>query len=1214
MNFISIQKVAVVLCLTMVPVGAVAVSAVVPTASSMPRQAQEADAVRRDLDQAKADLRAEREARTSAESSLDEARAGSRIFLLLALFMAGLAVATIVLVAASARFGRPEWLRDLMSGGQQPDTKAGNPDKERRAAQAKLDEWLRNLARELEVNPGSDAAEEALDQDRAAIRRAGEPGLGVSQRPQSTVPGAVPARPVVPVGQPAPAGQSSTQVASEVKGTEQIRESTALVTRLAIAGQQRFDGSRHVERLDAADALLRATLCLAPKRPARSPECRGEDAAGCIELARAAVELTQAWASVGKLDRAKSSSETAGALFSAALSWLADKDDIQVHLEQAQLFVARAFIEETEDRRVSRLGEALSEVHAAQRKNRIEAAPGTGGATASRRVADPRMESRLQDLAFAIRLDALGIPSLKDLSGSEFTAGANARVRRDGVELPVSVAEPEATPATFRPQGTAEPKVKLDLGRVAAWATTLSQTDDHSFDAARPINTAPMNPSPGRSLAWGVMRLRLELCSDSLGGFGATSVFSRPSSGFDLADPGFSDGGFGSGVSDYKQSLFDAVDPSLPADPREPGLSHADLVALRHLRLLRLASPFGSPSESSGSSLPGSSVPANFGRFGSSFASAVGYFAKLVSCRQNGRAAPTAETLKGLWSRFLDAGLNDRTGLFEGPRANHADEARHVPGFFENYWAGLCFAKAPQPPKPPETEPVVGGVARESDGPKPSCVLLPIRGRDAAGRDVVRGLRLVDLSTAYRDGDGPAREREVTQRERLRLSLDGKRVVIEAGSTNAWMPVRRKGIFGLELSAYQVAAQVSETVVEIDGGVKVNCLQLAELRFDMIETIEGNQGLRVQVMDAQHLDATRVAPDMSGFATGMFTPAAPTVRDANPQVLCSCELASRAWAIVPERAPLRVAPWSVEQLREVMPFYTQLLVYLAGDLDQSTIRPELSAALRSMHEQFGAARDGNEDLKYDDQVLGLLAFQAMRMAGWRHRKQGIDREWQWILALMPAAVEPFVRLLQLEGNQTLLGAAVRHGIKAPDQPVQVTIQQPGPGSVHREGSAISLQASARALDGSNLSSSIRWSSSLQGELGTGAALSASALRQGTHVLSATAVDASGRSGSAQVSIVVGDASSAAPTPGPVWAPPPNPTPLRSGNTLSERVASYAALAGSYIPPPPMSSPPSPAQLRNVEALVRSAQGQLQANPAHFELGRQLLADIAGAGA
>lgn len=1200
MNSNSIRTAAATLCLIFSFVGALAVTTAESTAGYAAGSTQDTDAARRELEQNKADLQAEREARTAAEAGRDEARGGSRVFLSLALLLGALLVATAALLVSSIKSKRPKWLQDLLAdGGEQPSS-APDADKARRAAQVKLDEWLSALAKELEVNPGSDAAEEALDHDRRALRRAGEPGLGSTPHHQgpSVNPASIGAplpRPAAPLGQAPSTAAGAAARSPDQSGGDQVREFTSLIMRLAVAAQQQSIGSSgHPARLNAATDLLNDVRRLARARSGKAEERRGPEAAACIELARAAVELAQGWAFNGKLDQAKAVSQSASALFADALSWLPDKDDVHVHVEKAQLNVVRALMETDESQRLTRLGEALSEVHSAQRKNRLAPAASGAAATAGSRVDDLGVESRLEELALMIRLDALRVPSLKILSQSEFRPTNNPLSE---AVLPLTVVEPESGAAPGRTPAVNEKSLKLNLQQVAGWATQIANTAS-SYDVARPMLTTSAPASSGRSMAWNVLRLRLELCIVHGSGGATVATFNQPNMAGGADETLV--GGFGLGAShaDYKQSLFDAVEPSNPDDPRQPGVNHADLAALRHYRLLRLASPHGFATSTP--AVPLASAP---GSLVSTYQTAVSYFASLVKCRKGGRAAPAVDVLKAIWNQYLDAGLNERTGLFEGRRATEAESSRsRFTDFLAQYWLGHCFFKAPTPPTPPDVQVGDRAATQQPEVSAVSCVLLPIRGKDAAGKEVVRGLKLVDLSTAYRQGDNLAKLREEARRDRIKQAYLGRRISVKTGGP-APQPVRRKGIFGLELSAYEVEAQISEVEVDLDGGARVNCLQLAELKFDMVDPIDGGVPLRVEVLSTAFQDGQGWHADLADAGA-----------HADWRVLCECEQPTRPFAIVPECPPLRVAPWGSEQLAEVLPFYTNLLMYLAGDLDQSSIRSELSAALRSLHGQFGTARDAHPELKFDDHSIGFVSYQAMRLARWRYRKQGIEREWQWILALMPAAVEPFIRLLQLDGNQTLLGVAQRNGIKAPDQPVQVSIHQPLSGGVYREGAAVTLQASAKAMDGSNLSASIKWSSRSQGELGAGAALSVSTLRAGRHSLVATAVDASGRQGVAEVSIDVGDAGWTAQPQNPAVPPVGTPWPRQVGGSLPQRVAEYYGLAGSFMTPPAWSSPPTPQQRKHLEGLVRSAQNQLQADPAAFELGRQLLAEIARASA
>ncbi len=84
---------------------------------------------------------------------------------------------------------------------------------------------------------------------------------------------------------------------------------------------------------------------------------------------------------------------------------------------------------------------------------------------------------------------------------------------------------------------------------------------------------------------------------------------------------------------------------------------------------------------------------------------------------------------------------------------------------------------------------------------------------------------------------------------------------------------------------------------------------------------------------------------------------------------------------------------------------------------------------------------------------------------------------------------------------------------------EVTIASPTPGQSFASGASVSLAASATDLEQGLLSSQLAWSSSRDGALGTGAALSV-VLSAGTHVLTAAVTDETGLAGSAQVSVTV----------------------------------------------------------------------------------------------
>lgn len=83
----------------------------------------------------------------------------------------------------------------------------------------------------------------------------------------------------------------------------------------------------------------------------------------------------------------------------------------------------------------------------------------------------------------------------------------------------------------------------------------------------------------------------------------------------------------------------------------------------------------------------------------------------------------------------------------------------------------------------------------------------------------------------------------------------------------------------------------------------------------------------------------------------------------------------------------------------------------------------------------------------------------------------------------------------------------------------VSITAPADGSVHPAGTPLSLSASASDVEDGNLSSSIQWSSSRQGILGSGGNISVN-LAGGTHTITASVTDAGGLAATASITVVV----------------------------------------------------------------------------------------------
>jgi hypothetical protein len=88
-----------------------------------------------------------------------------------------------------------------------------------------------------------------------------------------------------------------------------------------------------------------------------------------------------------------------------------------------------------------------------------------------------------------------------------------------------------------------------------------------------------------------------------------------------------------------------------------------------------------------------------------------------------------------------------------------------------------------------------------------------------------------------------------------------------------------------------------------------------------------------------------------------------------------------------------------------------------------------------------------------------------------------------------------------------------------NQTPQVTISSPTDSARFDSGTAVSFQGTATDFEDGNLTSSLSWTSSLDGPLGTGGALT-TVLRDGVHTITSSASDSGGRSGSDAVTISV----------------------------------------------------------------------------------------------
>jgi hypothetical protein len=99
------------------------------------------------------------------------------------------------------------------------------------------------------------------------------------------------------------------------------------------------------------------------------------------------------------------------------------------------------------------------------------------------------------------------------------------------------------------------------------------------------------------------------------------------------------------------------------------------------------------------------------------------------------------------------------------------------------------------------------------------------------------------------------------------------------------------------------------------------------------------------------------------------------------------------------------------------------------------------------------------------------------------------------------------------------GALALYGSTLPNTPPVVTIASPSPGGSYTQNIAVSFAGSATDAEDGTLTSAMRWSSNIDGVLGSGGAIS-HVLSAGAHVITASVTDSRGSTSSATVSMTV----------------------------------------------------------------------------------------------
>ena len=113
-------------------------------------------------------------------------------------------------------------------------------------------------------------------------------------------------------------------------------------------------------------------------------------------------------------------------------------------------------------------------------------------------------------------------------------------------------------------------------------------------------------------------------------------------------------------------------------------------------------------------------------------------------------------------------------------------------------------------------------------------------------------------------------------------------------------------------------------------------------------------------------------------------------------------------------------------------------------------------------------------------------------------------------------------------DDDLAGVQAFYGSTTANTAPSVTISSPSNGASVAQGTATTFNGSATDTQDGNLTTSLSWTSSLDGAIGTGSGFS-KALSVGTHTITANATDKGGMSGSKQLSMTVTSTTNTAPS-------------------------------------------------------------------------------------
>jgi extracellular elastinolytic metalloproteinase len=129
-------------------------------------------------------------------------------------------------------------------------------------------------------------------------------------------------------------------------------------------------------------------------------------------------------------------------------------------------------------------------------------------------------------------------------------------------------------------------------------------------------------------------------------------------------------------------------------------------------------------------------------------------------------------------------------------------------------------------------------------------------------------------------------------------------------------------------------------------------------------------------------------------------------------------------------------------------------------------------------------------------------------------------------------------------------------VQIPNTPPAVTISSPPNGTTVLVGSSVTFTGSAIDSPDGNISANLVWTSNIQGQVGTGASFSTTALGVGAHAITAAVTDSGGLPGSAAVVVTVQPPPNTAPTV-TITSPPSGSTPAHGASVTFAATATDA---------------------------------------------------------